>query len=560
METATRSARLASLLLGLAASTLTNLQIVACQATRRWPSVSSHAMERHSMHSKNPTRVFTSFASHRVSVATLVFFCALVASTSLRMASAAEPAKAESARPNVLFIAVDDLNDWIGCLGGHPQAKTPHMDALAERGTLFSSAHCNAPICNPSRTSLLLGLRPSTTGIYALQPNFRKLSYFKSAVTIPEYFLQNGYRVATTGKIYHGGSQAYMSGDIAYGPRDLVGLKPKKKIVTTPMGNHPLVDWGTFPHNDEDRGDYKTATWACEQIDSWSDDQPNFLAAGFFLPHVPLYAPPKWFDMFPLDSLVMPTILEGDRDDTPDFSWYTHWKIPEPRLSWLRENEQLKPIVRAYLASTAYVDSQVGRVLEQLEASGHSDDTVVVLWSDHGWHLGEKGISGKKSLWEESTRVPLMFAGPGVTGGQACDSPVELLDIYPTLLELAGLPSKGGLEGLSLGPQLRDSTTVRDRPAVTTHNQGNHAVRTQEWRYIVYANGDEELYDLTEDPNEWHNIAAVPEHATIKKSLSRWLPQMSVPPVPGSAQRLLVEEDGKWMWEGEEIKPEEAIK
>lgn len=463
-------------------------------------------------------------------------------------------------RPNILFISVDDLNDWLGCLKGHPQAHSPNIDGLAARGTLFENAHCQAPICNPSRTSLMLGLRPSSTGVYALAPNFRSVPWMKDAKTLLEHFADQGYEVATTGKIYHGRSQAYMPGaDIDYGPRNLVGDKPEQKIVQTPMGNHPLVDWGTYPHRDEDRGDYETATWACEKIENWSNDKPNFLAAGFFLPHVPLYAPPKWFEMFPMATLQMPTILEGDRDDTPEFSWYTHWKIPEPRLSWLQKNKQLKPIVQAYLACVAYVDSQIGRVLSQLEESGHTDDTLVVLWSDHGWHLGEKAISGKKSLWEESTQVPLIFAGPGVSLG-VCREPVELLDIYPTLIDLAGVSAKGGLEGVSLRPQLEDASAKRERPALTTHNQGNHAVRTNEWRFIQYADGSRELYDLIDDPNEWENLADRPESASVIADLSRWLPQQSVPPVPGSALRLLVKEGEKWMWEGEEIVPAEAIK
>ena len=469
-------------------------------------------------------------------------------------------ASVKAGPPNVLFIAVDDLNDWIGCLGGHPQAKSPNMDRLAARGTLFTNAHCNAPICNPSRTSLLLGMRPSTTGVYALKPNFRTVPWMQAAVTIPEYFERNAYSVGITGKIFHGSNEGYMSGDIDYSPRRQLGKTPAKKIATAENNKHRLLDWGTFPHEDKDRGDYQTASWACEKIASWKKDEPNFLAAGFFLPHVPLFAPPKWFDMFPEDSVVLPKILEGDRKDTPEFSWYTHWKIPEPRLSWLRKHNEWRPIVRAYLACVAYVDSQIGRVLDALDESGQTDNTVIVLWSDHGWHLGEKEITGKKSLWEESTRVPLMFAGPGVTAGAVCNEPVELIDIYPTLIALTGTPGKGGLDGLSLVPQLKNASTPRQRPAVTTHNQRNHAVRTKEWRFISYGDGTKELYDLKSDPDEWHNVANDPKNAAVIEDLSRWLPQINVPPVPGSAARLLVKEGDKWMWEGEEILPSEAIK
>ena len=469
-------------------------------------------------------------------------------------------------RPNVLFIAIDDLNDWLGCLGGHPQSASPNIDALAQRGTLFTNAHCNAPLCNASRTSLMLGLRPSTTGVYALQPNFRSVPELAEAVTIPEHFLNQGYRVAMGGKVFHGNSRSYLRNDVVHGPFDLVGRRPPEKLVVTPGGNHPLVDWGTFDHEDQERGDYRTASWACEQIAGWADGKPNFLAVGFFLPHVPLYAPPKWFAMFPEDEIQLPEVRESARAGTPDFSWNLHWDLPEPRLSWLRDNHQWRPLVRAYLASVAFVDAQVGRVLDQLEKSGQAENTLVVLWSDHGWHLGEKEITGKNSLWEESTRVPLIFAGPGVTASQECGAPVELIDIYPTLVELAELPRREELEGLSLVPQLRDAATERQRPAVTTHNRGNHSVRTRHWKLIRYANAVTELYNLDEDPNEWANRCDLsgqlrnPQDAEAMRRLEQWLPQTNAPPVAGSGGRLLIRDGDRWMWEGKEIIPSERIK
>ena len=183
--------------------------------------------------------------------------------------------------------------------------------------------------------------------------------------------------------------------------------------------------------------------------------------------------------------------------------------------------------MRAYLASISFVDAQVGRVLDALEASGLEKNTVVVLWSDHGWHLGEKGITGKNTLWERSTRVPLIFAGPGVAAGAKCDRPAELLDIYPTLLDLCGLPANKANEGISLVPQLKDAKAARERPAITTHNPGNHGVRTEKWRYIRYADGSEELYDRAADPHEWTNLANEPKHADVKKELAKWMPPKS---------------------------------
>ena len=187
----------------------------------------------------------------------------------------------------------------------------------------------------------------------------------------------------------------------------------------------------------------KLADWAITQLKT-KPQQPFFLAVGLRLPHVPLYAPPRWFDLYPEDKLIMPRIHENDRADVPEFAWYLHWKLPEPRLSWLRASGQWRPMVRAYLATISFMDHQVGRLLDALAAGGHEDNTVVVVWSDHGWHLGEKGVSGKNTLWERSTRVPLIFAGPGITRGARSQRPVELLDLYPTLLDLSGLPAQAG--------------------------------------------------------------------------------------------------------------------
>jgi len=263
--------------------------------------------------------------------------------------------------------------------------------------------------------------------------------------------------------------------------------------------------------------------------------------------------------MYPEESIVLPPMLRDDRTDTPRFSWYLHWALPEPRLRFLEEEGEWKNIVRSYLASTSFVDSQVGRILDALEANGLADDTLVVLWSDHGYHLGEKSISGKNTLWDRSTRVPPVFAGPGVAAGAECTRPAELLDIYPTLVELAGLPERSGLEGISLAPQLRRADAPRERPAITTHNHDNHGVRSEHWRYIRYADGSEELYDMRRDPNEWRNLAADPEFADVLEQHRRWLPASSARPAPGSRHRILTYDDGVAMWEGEAIGPDDPV-
>ncbi len=468
-------------------------------------------------------------------------------------------ATAESAdRPNILFIAIDDQNDWFGCMNGHPQVQTPAIDALAARGTLFLNAHCQSPLCNSSRTSLMTGLRPSTTGIYGLAPWFRNVEAWKETVSLPQYLSKHGYRTYTTGKIYHGGSGRRRTDrefDVI-GPPAGVGARPEKKLVETPAP-HPLVDWGVFPHRDEDKGDWKVASWAVEQLDA-RPQEPFFLSVGFFLPHVPCYATQKWFDLYPEQDLVLPPFLPNDRADTPRFSWYLHWKLPEPRMKFLQEANEWKNLVRSYLACVSFVDSQVGRVLTALERNGLADNTIVVLWSDHGWHLGEKEITGKNTLWDRSTRVPLIFAGPGIAAGR-CTQPAELLDMYPTLLELCSMPKNDRLEGHSLMPQLKNAAAKREWPAITTHNHDNHGIRSEKWRYIRYADGSEELYDMQRDPNEWHNLAGDDQYAEVIATHKKFLPQVNAKPAPGSRHRILIYENGQPNWEGADIPANAAI-
>ena len=504
---------------------------------------------------------------------------------------------AQAGKPNVVFIAIDDQNDWIGHLGGHPLAKTPHLDGLAARGTSFHNAFCNAPLCNPSRTSLLTGLRPTTTGIYGLSPWFRTVPGFEHRVTLPQHFAANGYKTLAVGKIFHTGSGAPGTDEKGNGkgkgkgnppgqgqgrgaravaaagvpvefqvrgPNPGIGPKPPRKLIPpAPMGDHPAMDWGVWPPDNDDsqKGDYQVASWAVEQIEAMPANQPFFLAAGFFLPHVPCYATQKWFDLYPDDDSVLPIIQRNDRADTPRFSWYLHWSLPEPRLKWVEENGQWRNLVRSYLACTSFADAQIGRILEAVKKKGIEENTVVVVWGDHGWHLGEKEITGKNTLWDRGTKVPLIFAGPGVTSGQRCTRPVELLDLYPSLIELAGLPARDDLEGISLVPLLRDATSERTRPAVTSHNQGNHGVRSENWRYIRYADGSEELYDMRRDPNEWTNLAADPANAGVIAEHRKWLPKIDLSPAPNSASRVLTydADSGEAIWEGATVKRSDPI-
>lgn len=479
------------------------------------------------------------------------------------------PARGAERRPNILFIAIDDQNDWVGHLGGHPMAQTPNLDQLAGRGTTFLNAHCQSPLCNPSRTSVMFGMRPSSTGVYGLVPSPRQVAGLRDRVSLSQHFAKHGYRTSATGKIHHHGTNAgggaKMEPEFQHtAPFGGVGARPPKKLVgPTPMGNNPLMDWGVWPPNNDDtkKGDFQVASWAVKEILNAPKGEPFFIAAGFFLPHVPCYATQQWFDLFPDDDSVLPKILETDRDDTPRFSWYLHWRLPEPRLKWAREKGQWRNLVRSYLACTSFVDAQVGRLMDALDEAGIADNTIVVVWSDHGWHLGEKGITGKNSLWDDGTRVPLIFAGPGVKGGQRCMKPAELLDLYPTLIDLTGVPARAGLEGISLVPQLKDASAKRERPAITSHNQGNHGVRSESWRYIRYADGSEELYDMKNDPSEWRNLAGDVKYAGVIAEHRKWLPKVDLPPVPGSAQRILTYDKATDLaeWEGKVVKRSDVI-
>ncbi|MFA6543432.1 MAG: sulfatase [Limisphaerales bacterium] len=489
---------------------------------------------------------------HRQLLLSLVaFLCALCGQTSA------------ASKPNVLFIAIDDQNDWIGCLGGHPQVKTPHIDRLAARGTLFTNAHCQAPLCNPSRSSLLTGLRPSSTGIHGLVPGIRDVEATKNHVTLPQTFTRAGYFTYTCGKIYHDGSikpKDRAAEFNEWGPAPGMG-RPAQRINKLPGPQHPAMDWGPFPEKDEEGCDYKIASAAVEALKKAPKDRPFFIGAGFRLPHVPCFAPPKWFELYPDATLQMPPVKPADRDDTPRFSWYLHWRLPEPRLETLEHYGEWRPLVRAYLASTSYMDAQVGRVLDALDATGRANDTVIVLWSDHGWHLGEKAITGKNSLWDRSTRVPLIFAGPGIVKSSKCGRPAELLDIFPTLLDLAGMPARPDLEGHSLVPQLKNAAAPRAWPAITTHNKGNHGIRTEQWRYIRYADGSEELYDMKRDPNEWDNLATAPQHMKTKAELAKWLPKKDVPAAPGSQHRVFSYDPvtEEVVWEGERVRKTDLV-
>jgi arylsulfatase A-like enzyme len=437
----------------------------------------------------------------------------------------------EKAPPNVLFICIDDLNDWTGFMGGHPQAKTPRLDQLASESVVFSRAFCPAPACNPSRASIMTGIRPSTSGVYHNPHPWRKSLVLKDILTMPQYFRKHGYIAKGSGKTYHGSFPDSASWD-EYWPSLTQQKPPDPMPENRPLNGIPNTrhfDWGPVDAAKEEMGDWQVADWVINQLNK-EHDKPFFLACGFFRPHLPWYAPQEYFDKFPLESIVLPVVDENDTSDIPKAG---------KALIKFRDHEnvtkydQWEKAVQGYLASGNFVDECVGRVLDALEKSAYSDNTIIVLWSDHGWNLGEKMHWRKFALWENTTRTLFIIKVPGMAGnGSVCSSPVNLLNVYPTLVELCGLPPNSLNEGTSMVPLLESPDMEWETASVTTHGKDKHAVRLRNWRYIQYDDGSAELYNLEEDPNEWTNLASDPAYENIVSELKNHLPQVNVEPIP----------------------------
>jgi arylsulfatase A-like enzyme len=450
----------------------------------------------------------------------------------LTMLMAGAPQEAAKRRPNVLFIAIDDLNDWVGCLGGHPDAKTPNLDRLAARGVLFRRAYCAAPACNPSRASLMTGIRPSSSGVYYNWQIWR--DGLKDAVTMQEHFRSQGYFTAGGGKIYHFGLEEPKTWDDFFPLPDRDRVRPPNAPLNGLRGMG-YFDWGPIDVPDKEMPDHMTVNWAIDVLGR-KHDRPFFLAVGYVMPHLPWYAPRKYFEMFPEDRVALPKINEHDLDDIPEPG--KRAAAPEKDHRKVTESNNWRKAVQGYLASIAFVDGQLGRLIDAFDKSPHASNTIVVLYGDNGFHLGEKLHWRKFTLWEESNRVPLLFVAPGTTrAGTRCDRTVDFMGIFPTLMELCGLPAPNRQEGVSLVPLLRDPTARWNRPALMTNGPGNHAVRSERYRYIRYANGNEELYDEIADPMEWNNIAGKPGMEAVKRDLARWLPKKDAPEVQDVRQR-----------------------
>ena len=446
-------------------------------------------------------------------------------------------------RRDILFIAIDDLNDWVGVLGGHPQARTPNIDALAERGVVFTNAHTTAALCNPSRTALMLGLRPSTTGIYGNAPSWLDVERLAALPTLPRFLRERGYRTFGAGKVFHAhtfGASGYAgyndpSAWDAFYPSLARQLPDEVTPHDRPANGNPIdqrFDWAPVVVDDRAMADGQITAAARAQL-AGDGDQPRFVAVGIYRPHLPWYVPQTYLDMHPLQDIELPAVPEHDLDDVPLIAQeflQDHFLPPMELHRWVVDAGMWAQGVQAYLASVSFADAMVGQVIEALDASGRADDTIVVLWSDHGWHLGEKQRWRKSTLWEESTRVPLIVVAPGVTTpGSRSARTVSLIDLFPTVAELVGLEAPDHLEGTSLVPLLHDPDAPWDRPAISSFGFGNHAVRTERFRYIRYSDGSEELYDRGADPGEWTNLAADAAYAGVKAELRAWLPETNAP-------------------------------
>lgn len=435
----------------------------------------------------------------------------------------------EKKKTNVLFIATDDLNTILGCYG-NKQIITPNIDRLAQRGILFNNAHCQVPWCSPSRSSILTGLRPDSVKIFDLKTHFR--STVPNVVTLPQHFKNNGYHTARVGKIYHYANPMEIGTDglddpISWNEKvNPVGqgkLEEDKIINLTPEKNfgNALAYWPSTG-TDEEQTDGKIATEAI-RIMNERKNEPFFLAVGFFSPHAPYVAPKKYFDLYDPSKIELPQVNPSDSIQFPKLAFNSTHKP----YFWQDKPELKRKIIQAYYANISFLDAQVGRLLDELDRLGLSDNTVIVFWSDHGYQLSEHGQWMKQTLWEESTHVPLLFSVPAnKKKALVCNRTVELLDIYPTLTDLCNLPKPNHLMGLSLEPLIKNPKSKWNKPAYSQilrvkENVMGRTVRTEKWRYTEWGGGKKgkELYDLEKDPKEQINLSKSFEYESIMKKM-----------------------------------------
>ncbi|WP_035614513.1 sulfatase [Haloferula sp. BvORR071] len=420
----------------------------------------------------------------------------------------------EARRPNILLIAADDLNHWVGYTGRNKQTKTPNIDRLSARGLSFTNAHATVPVCNGSRSSLLSGVRPYTSGVYGNGDDWRKV--IPPEKTLISVFRQAGYLTLGSGKIYHGAYDRKSEWDDY--------LQNEGPMGPSPAGSKGVggIRFGAVDADDSELSDHRIVDYGIAQLQK-KHDKPFLLTVGLHKPHMPWFVPKKYFDLHPLESIELPPIQENDLADVPEAG--VAFARPKGDHRQIIESGRWKEAIQAYLAAVSYADAEIGRLLDALDASSYREDTIVILLGDHGWHLGEKEHWRKFALWEEATRAPYIWVVPGLTKpGTLSTRPVDFSSLYPTLTELAGIPRPSHVEGDNIHRLLEDPAAEWKGYALSTWLQGNHSIRTEQWRYTRYADGSEELYDHLSDPYEWKNLAKDESQASVKRELAALLP------------------------------------
>ena len=474
---------------------------------------------------------------------------------------------AQKHQPNVLFIAVDDMNDWVGCLSTG-RAITPNIDRLAARGVNFTNAHTAGTYCAPSRASIMTGQYASTTGVYNYQIYF---ALYPELVPLQSSFKAAGYDTFGAGKLYN-----HPVGNIDLRDWNEFFMRSERQRKSgwpldswsseMPMPEQGIKDesnkgayekrsglrkWGALPDDREDEtADAIRTNWAVSKLKE-KHSKPFFLGLGIYAPHLPNYVPQKYYDLYDRNTIPMPAYKADDLDDLPESVRIRMTREAKMFHKYYEESGLAKESIHSYLASISFADAMIGRVLDALEASPYADNTIVVLWSDNGFHYGEKGHYGKKELWQRTSNIPFVWAGPGVAKGKSPDVTVSLIDMYPTFVEMCNLPKpKQTLEGVSLAATLKNPDQAKDRDVYLPYTEPNgYAVINKEWRYIKYPDDSEELYAVQGDYNEWFNLAENPEYASVKKSLSANAPKIFAKPAPQhSVIKDLVIEGENYHW------------
>ena len=446
-------------------------------------------------------------------------------------------------KPNILFIAIDDLNDWVSPLEGNKQAITPNMDKLTKSGAMvFKNGVTPAPICGPSRSAILSGFLPSTSGVYGNAHNMLYSEVVQQNPTLLEYFSMNGYHTLSNGKIFHKhGTKngktdfgAWAFDEFARARRYNKDGVDKKYVTSAKAGaingvvkpefkqKKAKLSWGPTKDKFEKTVDFAVADWARKQLQR-DFDKPFFMSVGFIKPHLPWFVPKEFFDMYDINKIDDLIIKEDDLADITNAQGKQKFKATA-EYKWIKKHNLSKEATRAYLANVSYVDKCLGIVMDALEKSGHADNTIIVIWGDHGWHLGEKQRYLKNTLWSEAVKPPFFVKLPGMKKTIISDKPVSLLDLYPTLISLANLPKKDNLDGHDFSKLLKNPSSNWEYPGITVSADGT-SVLTEKLHYIQYLSGEEELYDIVNDPHEWNNLIKDSSYQKEIKELKKWIPK-----------------------------------